>query len=565
MGEGALALLAGLLGGLGLFLLGMELMTDGLRLAAGPALERILAASTRTRWRGLAAGMLVTAVVQSSSAVTVATIGFVNAGLLALGGALWVLFGANVGTTMTGWLVSLLGFGVKIDAWALPLVGLGVALRVSGATTRRGALGTALAGFGLLFLGIEVLKDSFDGVARQVTLPTGEGWAAVLAQFLIGLVLTVLMQSSSASLTVALSAAQAGLLTAHGAAAVVIGANIGTTVTAVLAAFKATANARRAATAHVLFNVITGAVALVLLPWLVQWLLDAKAALGLPPVPALTVAMFHTTFNVLGVVLMWPLADPLTRWLQSRFRTAEEDAARPRHLDATVLTVPVLALDALRRELMRFGVLAARALRTAFELPALAADHEGHPPAESARAAAHEAAKGRLEGARTVALGLSRALADFVVRLQRAEMSADSAARLPDMLRVARYCEVAVEQAGEAAEALAPWDRPAGGLPQAELAAFRHRAMALLALWRDESAVPAPPLVEAALREAEDAYAVLKAALLRAGAQGALALEAMDAWLRAASELRRGLQQIAKGATLLASLAEPGAPQAAAG
>ncbi|MCX7693583.1 MAG: Na/Pi symporter [Tepidimonas taiwanensis] len=591
MGEGALALLAGLLGGLGLFLLGMELMTDGLRLAAGPALERILAASTRTRWRGLAAGVLVTAVVQSSSAVTVATIGFVNAGLLALGGALWVIFGANVGTTMTGWLVSLLGFGVKIDAWALPLVGLGVALRVSGATTRRGALGTALAGFGLLFLGIEVLKDSFDGAARQVTLPAGEGWTAVLAQLLIGLVLTVLMQSSSASLTVALSAVQAGLLTAHGAAAVVIGANIGTTVTAVLAALKATSNARRAATAHVLFNVITGAVALALLPWLVQWLLDAKAALGLPPVPALTVAMFHTTFNVLGVALMWPLADPLTRWLQSRFRTAEEDAARPRHLDATVLTVPVLALDALRRELMRFGVLAARALRTAFELPALAAASvagdraqrpldAGHaaldarmPPvadetdaaAAGARARSHETATARLEGARTVALGLSRALADFVVRLQRAEMSADSAARLPDMLRVARYCEVAVEQAGEAAEALAPWDRPADGLPQAEMAAFRHRAMALLALWRDETAVPAPPLVEAALREAEDAYAVLKAALLRAGAQGVLALEAMDAWLRAASELRRGLQQIAKGATLLASLAEPGAPQAAAG
>lgn len=565
MGEGALALLAGLLGGLGLFLLGMELMTDGLRLAAGPALERILAASTRTRWRGLAAGMLVTAVVQSSSAVTVATIGFVNAGLLALGGALWVLFGANVGTTMTGWLVSLLGFGVKIDAWALPLVGLGVALRVSGATTRRGALGTALAGFGLLFLGIEVLKDSFDGVARRIELPAGGGWGAVLAQLLIGLVLTVLMQSSSASLTVALSAAQAGLLTPPGAAAVVIGANIGTTVTAVLAALKATSNARRAATAHVLFNVITGAVALALLPWLVQWLLDAKAALGLPPVPALTVAMFHTTFNVLGVALMWPLADPLTRWLQARFRTAEEDAARPRYLDATVLTVPVLALDALRRELMRFGALAARTLRTAFELPALSVDRDGHPPAEPARAAAHEAATARLEGARTVALGLSRALADFVVRLQSAEMSADSAARLPDMLRVARYCEVAVEQAGEAAEALAPWDRPADGLPQAELVAFRHRAMALLALWRDESAVPAPPLVEAALREAEDAYAVLKAALLRAGAQGALALEAMDAWLRAASELRRGLQQIAKGATLLANLAAPGAPPAAAG
>lgn len=548
-----MALLAGLLGGVGLFLMGMELMTEGLRLAAGPALERILAASTATRLRGLAAGVLVTALVQSSSAVTVATIGFVNAGLLTLGGALWVLFGANVGTTMTGWIVALLGFGVKIDALALPLVGLGVGLRLSGAGSRRGAVGTALVGFGLLFLGIEVLKDAFDGVARRIELPSGSGWTMVLAQLFIGLVLTVLMQSSSASLTVALSAAQAGLISAPGAAAVVIGANIGTTVTAVIAALRATANARRAATAHVLFNVITGVVALALLPWLVHWLLDVKQALGLPPSPALTVALFHTTFNVLGVVLMWPLAPHLTRWLQQRFRSAEEDEARPRHLDPTVLTVPVLALDALQRELARLRAMAARALRTVLELPALGGD------------AAHEAvAQARLASAHAVAHGLARAVADFIVRLQRTELGGDSAARLPDLLRVARYAEVAVEQAEEAAEALAPWTQPADGLPQLELAAFRQRALALLAPLEAGTGVT-EAVVEAALTEAEDAYAVLKAALLRAGSQGSLPLDAMDAWLRACSDLRRGLQQIVKGHRLAAQTAGALAVRDAAG
>ncbi len=132
-----LEVIAGGIGGLGLFLLGMTMMTDGLRVAAGPTLERILGAATRTRWHGLGSGVLVTAVVQSSTAVTVATIGFVNAGLLTLAPALWVLFGANVGTTMTGWIVALVGLKFKIETLALPLIGVGVLLRLSGGGTRR--------------------------------------------------------------------------------------------------------------------------------------------------------------------------------------------------------------------------------------------------------------------------------------------------------------------------------------------------------------------------------------------------------------------------------------------
>ncbi len=533
------ALVVGLLGGVGLFLLGMELMTDGLRMAAGPALERILAASTRTRWRGLAAGVLVTALVQSSSAVTVATIGFVNAGLLALGQALWVLFGANVGTTMTGWIVAVLGFGFKIDALALPLVGVGVILRLTGAGTRRAALGWALAGFGLLFLGIDWLKHAFDGVARQIELPAGGQWTAVLAQLAIGVVLTVLMQSSSASLTLALSAAQSGLITASGAAAVVIGANVGTTVTAVLATLGATANARRAAAAHVLFNVLTGMVALALLPWLVQLMLDAKRWLGLGESPALTVALFHTTFNVLGVGLMWPIADRLTAWLQARFRGAEEDEARPRHLDPTVLAVPTLALDALHAELERLRGYAARSLRGVSGLPVL------HGAASGSDAHAVRTALAR---DRAVAHALQRAVAAFVVELQRSALSRDVADRLPQLLRIARYAEVAVEQADEAAEVLQPWDEPPPGLPQLELAAFAKRALALI----DETQAlhTTPEALQLAATEAEDAYAVLKAALLRAGAQGQLDIDAMDAALRAASALRRGLQQATKAAQL---------------
>ena len=239
------ALIGGLAGGVGLFLLGMGLMTDGLRLAAGPALERILARSTQTRLRGLASGALVTVAVQSSSAVTVATIGFVNAGLLSLGQALWVLFGANVGTTMTGWLVALVGMKFKIDAFALPLIGIGMLLRLTGDGSRRGALGMALAGFGVLFLGIDLLKDTFSGVAADFTLPQWDGIAGVFAMVLIGILMTVLMQASAAALVIAFSAAQSGLVSLEAAAAVVIGANVGTTVTALLAAIGATSKDRK--------------------------------------------------------------------------------------------------------------------------------------------------------------------------------------------------------------------------------------------------------------------------------------------------------------------------------
>jgi Na/Pi-cotransporter len=253
------ALLGPLFGGVGLFLLGMGMMTDGLKTAAGPALEQVVARSTRTRLHGLATGALMTAAVQSSSAGTVAAIGFVNAGLPSLSQALWVLFGGNVGTTFTGWLVALVRLRIKVEAFALPLIGLGAAARLFGRRPAFAAAGQAVAGFGLLFLGIGLLQQSFLGLADEVVLPSGEGVLGALTMVGIGAALTVVMQASAASaasIALALAAAQSGLIDVQAAAAVVIGANVGTTATAVIAAIGATPNARRAAAAHVLFNVL---------------------------------------------------------------------------------------------------------------------------------------------------------------------------------------------------------------------------------------------------------------------------------------------------------------------
>ncbi|MGV8900397.1 MAG: Na/Pi cotransporter family protein [Burkholderiaceae bacterium] len=527
------ALLGGLVGGVGLFLLGMGLMTDGLRLAAGPALKRILTYSTKTRLRGLTSGALVTVLVQSSSAVTVAAIGFVNAGLLSLGQALWVLFGANVGTTMTGWLVALVGMKFKIDLFALPLIGIGMMLRLTGDGSRRGALGIALAGFGVLFLGIDMLKETFSGVATDFTLPQWAGFAGVAAMVLIGILMTVLMQASAAALVLAFSAAQSGLVTIEAAAAVVIGANIGTTVTALLAAIGATPNAKRAAAAHILFNLLTGAVALLLLPWLLGALGMLGTAIGLDASPAARLALFHTAFNLLGVALIWPLTGWLTRFLLARFRAAEEDEARPRYLDKNVLAVPALALDALEREVHNLGGIAVRTVRTALGTATPVQDRN-----------------------RLIVTSLSQSIAEFIAQINRTGMAADSAHRLPELLRVARYYEAAAELASEAARASreVAADAPLKSMDSG--AAFRHRGEMLL-----ESADPAATLadlatLDASLRDFEGVYQMLKSELLEAGAQGNLSVATMDARLRVASSLRRAVEQTVKAARMLVTTME---------
>lgn len=519
-----------LFGGIGLFLLGMGLMTDGMKLAAGSALENILASSTRTRIRGLASGALVTALVQSSSAVTVAAIGFVNAGLLTLNQSLWVLFGSNVGTTMTGWLVALVGLKFKVELLSLPLIGLGMMLRLSGENTRRGALGMALAGFGVLFLGIDMLRTSFSGITVGFSLSEFEGVLGILVMLLTGILMTVVMQASAAALVMAFTAAESGMIGIEAAAAVVIGANVGTTVTALIAAIGATPNAKRAALAHVLFNLLTGAVALLLLPVLL-WLVGVlREVLELDAAPAATLALFHTVFNLLGVALMWPLVGRLSDFLQHRFRSAEEDEARPRHLDPNVAEIPSLALDALRQEVKRMGGISLRMMRAALD---------------------GGAEQVKLARDRQIVAALDQAIATFVTRLNRSGMSPESAQRLPDILRISRYYETLAELALAEAEAMRETESPA----PVEAGKFAAQAGALLETLDPERKPPAPADVNAGLLALEEHYQSVKAHLLEAGAQGLLPVTEMDARLRAASILRRALQQGSKAALLLNGVA----------
>lgn len=338
-----------LAGGLGLFLLGMALLTEGLRVMAGESLRRALVRFTGTPFKAFGSGALVTLLVQSSSATTVTVIGFVSAGLLTFPQALGVVFGASLGTTGTGWMVALLGLKVKLGLFALPLVALGSLLKLLG-HGRRATLGTAVAGFALIFLGIDFLQDSMQGLGASIKaadLPS-TGLQGHLLAVAIGMGLTVLMQSSSAAMAANLTALHTGTVNFEQAAALAIGAAMGSTVTGVLAALGGSVPAKRTALAHVLFHAGTGGLALALLPWYLRGIGHAQSEWGLEP-GAVSLAAFHTSFVAAGVLLFLPWVRGFARLIECLLR--DRGPRLTRHLDPTLLHTPPVALEALRRAL----------------------------------------------------------------------------------------------------------------------------------------------------------------------------------------------------------------------
>ncbi len=510
-------IVAALLGGLGLFLLGTSMMTEGLKRAAGGALRRILERWTRSPLRGLAAGFLITAIVRSSTAVTVAAIGFVNAGLLSLTQAIWVIFGTNLGTTTTAWLVAFVGIRFDIGALALPMLGVGMLLRLAaGARPRLAGAGEALAGFGAFFLGIEILSRGFAGLGPAMAgldLPQG-GIGAVLGFMLLGIVLTQLTQSSSAAIAIALTASAGGVLPLPLAAAAVIGTNIGTTSTALLVAIGATPPAQRVAAAHVAFNLLTGAAALILF----QPLVAASTAIpGLfeaaPDMPTV-LAVFHTLFNLLGVLLMWPLAGRLVRFLSARFATPDEALARLRHLDGTLLAVPELAVPALRQEVARMVTLAGELAGAVLRDPA------APRAAETARAIA----------------ALGRGIRSHVGRLNAEVMGAAQVGAIAHLLRAVQHAEAVAAEAAAIASG-DPVEPAVAALPG--FAAMREAAL--------EALLPieaAPETHRAAAAEA--AYQAVKAALLEAAARRSITVAALDPALAEAQRMRRIADAVVK-------------------
>ena len=332
------------LGGIGLFLLGMVILTQGLRDLAGGSLRRMLARFTSSPWKGAAAGAVVTAIVQSSSVTTVTAVGFVGAGLLTFPQGLGIVLGANIGTTITGWLVALLGFKLSLGSAVLPLVLVGALLRLFGGS-RLAAAGWALAGFGVLFIGITTMQEGmsrFEGIVTPADFPD-DSLGGRLLLVLIGVAITLVTQSSSVGVATALAALGSGAISFPQAAAMAIGMDVGTTFKAALATVGGSTATRRTGFAHVIYNLMTGVLAFCLLD-LYALLTERWLAGGGVEAAQFALVGFHTAFNLLGVAFVLPFAEPFARLIIFLF--PDRGPALTRRLDDRLLDDPALAVYA---------------------------------------------------------------------------------------------------------------------------------------------------------------------------------------------------------------------------
>ncbi len=331
--------------GLGLFLFGMIYLETQIRLSAGRAFRRWIRYATGTRFRSFLAGLFTTAIFQSSSVVTLMALSFIGAGLMSLEHAIAVIFGANIGTTVTAWIVGVVGFkmDIKILSYAfIGIGGLGSVLLEEGTRTR--SLFNAMVGFGLIFLGLEGMKESFGVFARDFDI-SAYRFPHIWWYALTGLGITALIQSSSASVAIVQSALFAHLIGFEAAAAFVVGSNVGTTVTAMLGAIGGSSDKKRTALAHLLFNLSTGLVALIA----IHPLITATDAILPWADEVIRIALFHTLFNLLGVAIWYPFIPPLAGWLKRFFK--KEKAHVTHYIHNVSVEMPEVAVDALKKEI----------------------------------------------------------------------------------------------------------------------------------------------------------------------------------------------------------------------
>ena len=379
--------LATLAAGVGLFVLGIGRLEEGFRAFSGGALERWLKWSTDGLWKSLLVGGVSTAAVQSSTLVTLLGIAFLSAGLINTLGGVGLVFGANLGTTSGAWLIAMAGLKLNMAQLSMPMLAFGVFLARREETGWRGG-GLALLGIGLLFLGIDLMKNGFSGFEGAFDLAryAVEGWTGVLLFVLIGALATVVMQSSHATLVLTLAALAAGQVHYDNALALVIGANLGSTATALFAGIGSNNAGRRIVATHLIFNLVTAGAALLLLHQLmaaVEWL--AEAGGFAPDAHMLKLAIFHTLYNVFGLVLMLPwaflLVRLLERWLPDEQRVSEsagllseQPRTRALYVNESALLHADTALKVLDQELQHLAQLSRQVVGAAMYLPSGLAD-----------------------------------------------------------------------------------------------------------------------------------------------------------------------------------------------
>lgn len=370
-----------ILGALAFFIYGMKVMSDGIQRAAGSQLRNILRTMTKNRYLGVFTGFLTTGIVQSSSATTVMTVSFVNAGLLTLVESAGIMMGANIGTTITAWIISILGFKIKLSTFSIPLFAIGVPL-IFASRKKLNYWGQFIIGFAILFLGLTFLKDSIPNIKENadalnwITNIANYGIWSRLLFVMIGALITVIVQSSSAAMAITLTLVFKGWLPLDVAAAMVLGENIGTTITAEIASLVGNANAKRSARIHSLFNVIGVFWMVILLPFVINFIGNfvenfthlfegfVKTDEGLSATDSLNtykLAAFHTTFNLINVLLLLPFVPWLVKaaiWSVPS-KGGGDDETRLKFINTGART-PELATVELQKETAHFGEVVSR-------------------------------------------------------------------------------------------------------------------------------------------------------------------------------------------------------------
>lgn len=334
-----------LLAGLGIFMFGMFLMEESIKKLSGRAFKLVIRQYTNGKVKSIFSGIGVTAILQSSSAVSLMTLAFVGAGIMTMGNAIGVILGSNIGTTVTAWIVATIGFKVNIESFALPLIGSGgLGIIFLGKSDKYSNISKLLVGFGFLFMGLDYMKGSVEVFTNTFDISTIPNYGLVV-YLAIGFLLTAIMQSSSATMAIILTMLNARLMVFDAAAAMVIGANVGTTVTILLGAIGAVQVKKRVAYSHFAFNLITGILALVLMPVLIYIVLkvfnpEESAVLAL--------ALFHTLFNIIGVLAFFPFINLFSKFLIKTF--PDKKAELTLFINQTTSDVAEAGISAVRNE-----------------------------------------------------------------------------------------------------------------------------------------------------------------------------------------------------------------------
>ncbi|MGB0403350.1 MAG: Na/Pi cotransporter family protein [Salibacteraceae bacterium] len=461
-----------LIGALGFFIYGMKVMSEGIQKAAGNKLKTVLGTMTKNRYFGVLSGFLITALVQSSSATTVMTVSFVNAGLLSLIQSAGIMMGANIGTTITAWLVSTLGFKIKIVSLALPIIAVALPMMF----TRKGNYrfwAEFMIGFALLFMGLDFLKHSVPDIKHNPEILaflqgfTDWGYASYILFIGIGTLLTIIVQSSSASMTITLVLAAKGWIPFDIAAAMVLGENVGTTITAELASIVGNVHAKRSARIHSLFNIIGVGWMLLILPFFIQFIDFITVSLGfsspmsfqsagdiskLSPEQfklresAVTygLSIFHTIFNVTNVVIMIGFAHKLVEITERTIKPKGEDDERYslEYIGSGLMASVDLSLLEVKKEIVGFSNIIEKMMKL---LEAALTETEAKPLAKKFK---------KIKKLEEITDNIEVEISQYLIRVSESELSEKSSIRIQSMLSIISDLEQAADLIAQMSRAL---------------------------------------------------------------------------------------------------------------